>query len=69
VSQVQRTGEVRLLGVRTGRGDQTLWSPPRGRQLVRTDHLIVVATRAGLGWLLGRTASRPHTGQPPQIFA
>jgi Trk K+ transport system NAD-binding subunit len=68
-SSVQLAGEVRLLGIRTGRGDQMLWSPPRGRQLVRTDHLVVVATRAGLGWLLTQTASRPQTGQPPQLFA
>jgi Trk K+ transport system NAD-binding subunit len=54
VAQVQRSPGSRLLGIRTGRGDQTLWAPPQGRQLVRTDRLIVVATRAGLGRLLAR---------------
>jgi Trk K+ transport system NAD-binding subunit len=69
VFKAQLHGETRLLGVRTGRGDQVLWSPPRGRQLVRTDHLIVVATRTGFGWLLEQTASRPHSERPPQLFA
>jgi Trk K+ transport system NAD-binding subunit len=57
VTQVQRGHESRLLGIRTGRGQQTLWAPPPGRKLVRTDHLIVVATRAGLGRLLAHTAA------------
>ena len=48
---------------------QVLWSPPGARKLVRTDHLIVVATRTGFGWLLDQTASRPHSERPPQIFA
>jgi Trk K+ transport system NAD-binding subunit len=57
VADLAEVPGVRLLGIRTGRGTQTLWAPPRGRQLVRTDHLVVVATRAGLGALLARTAS------------
>ncbi len=48
---------ARDLGIRTGRGDQTLWVPPLGRPLARTDRLIVVATRAGLGQLLARTVA------------
>jgi Trk K+ transport system NAD-binding subunit len=52
VAHIQRARQIRLLGIRTGRGEQTLWAPPRGRRLVRTDHLIVVATRTGLGHLL-----------------
>ncbi len=55
VGEIQQAHEIRLLGIRTGRGQQTLWAPPRGRQLVRTDSLVVVATRAGLGRLLART--------------
>jgi Trk K+ transport system NAD-binding subunit len=57
VADVQHSRESRLLGIRTGRGEQTLWAPPLGRQLVRTDHLIVVATRAGLGHLLARSVA------------
>lgn len=60
VVQIQRSEGARLLGIRTGRGEQTLWAPPLGRPLVRTDRLIVVATRAGLGQLLARgVASEP----------
>ncbi len=57
VVEVQRTDGARLLGIRTGRGDQTLWAPPLGRPIVRTDRLVVVATRAGLGQLLARGAA------------
>jgi Trk K+ transport system NAD-binding subunit len=61
VVQIQRTEGARLLGIRTGRGDQTLWAPPLGRPLVRTDRLIVVATRAGLGQLLARSVAPEPT--------
>ena len=62
VAEINRPGESRLVAVRTGRGTQTLWAPPRGRQLVRTDRLLVVATRSGLGRLLTMTVagSAPH---------
>ncbi|MCU1658746.1 MAG: hypothetical protein JWO57_3402 [Pseudonocardiales bacterium] len=65
VSEVFRPHEVRLLGVRTGRGEQVLWSPPSGRKLARTDRLLVIATRAGLGRLLVRLAPGEN---PPQPF-
>ena len=65
VSEVSRPHEVRLLGVRTGRGDQVLWSPPAGRQLARTDRLLVIATRAGLGRLLARLTPGQN---PPRPF-
>jgi Trk K+ transport system NAD-binding subunit len=65
VSEVSRPHEVRLLGVRTGRGDQVLWSPPSGRKLARTDRLVVVATRAGLSRLVARLAPGQN---PPQPF-
>ena len=55
-AQLNRPGETRLLGIRTGRGDQTLWSPPGARQLLRTDRLIVLATRDGLSWLTDATS-------------
>jgi Trk K+ transport system NAD-binding subunit len=59
VSELNRTHETRVVGIRTGRGDQTLWSPPTGRQLVRTDRLVVLATRAGLSWLLAVSGANP----------
>jgi Trk K+ transport system NAD-binding subunit len=61
VVQIQRAEGARLLGIRTGRGDQTLWAPPPGRPLVRTDRMIVVATRAGLGQLLARSVAAEPT--------
>jgi hypothetical protein len=46
-----------------------LWSPPIGRRLLRTDRLIVVATRAGLSDLLIRTtpAAEPSPRAPSLI--
>ncbi len=63
--EVSRPQEVRLIGVRTGRGRQTLWSIPERRPLVRTDRLLVVATRAGLANLLERAAGVPN---PPPLI-
>ena len=56
VSALNRPHEVRLLAIRTGRGQQVIWAPSPGRRLVPTDQLIVVATRSGLGHLLAETA-------------
>jgi Trk K+ transport system NAD-binding subunit len=64
VAEVNRPGGVRLLAIRTGRDDQVLWFPTGGRRLVRTDRLIVVATRAGLGRLLINTRT-PRTLPTP----
>lgn len=61
---VGRPYEVRLIAVRTGRAGQTLWSLPERRPLVRTDRLLVVATRNGLAGLLARTAASPN---PPPL--
>ncbi|MFC3500667.1 potassium channel family protein [Micromonospora krabiensis] len=56
-------GRVRVIAMRTGRAGQTIWSLPDRRPLVRTDRLIVVATRAGLAELLPRTV--PSADPPP----
>jgi voltage-gated potassium channel Kch len=61
---VSQPGQNRLLAVRTGRGEQTLWRPPARRKLVRTDRLLVVATRTGLADLLRRTAAAAN---PPPL--
>jgi hypothetical protein len=63
--EVNEPGRARLLAVRTGRGRQTLWRPPERRKLVRTDRLLVVATRVGLASLLHRTAGVPNP--PPMV--
>lgn len=62
---ISRPHEIRLFGIRTGRGDQTLWSLPNNRPLRRTDRLLVVATRAGLAELSARTAGVPHPPPAP----
>jgi Trk K+ transport system NAD-binding subunit len=67
VTAVDEPHRVRLLAVRTGRGEQTLWAPPSGRKLVRTDRLLVLATRTGLGHLLARTT--PRGGPRPPVSA
>ncbi|HEY2674653.1 MAG TPA: NAD-binding protein [Rugosimonospora sp.] len=68
-SEVNRPHETRLLALRTGRGAQTLWSPHQGRQLVRTDRIVVVCTRAGLGWLLTRCTPPPESAAPATVTA
>jgi Trk K+ transport system NAD-binding subunit len=61
--EAEQPRQVRLIAIRTGRGRQTLWAPPERRTLVRTDRLLVLATRAGLAALLARTAGA--TNPPP----
>jgi Trk K+ transport system NAD-binding subunit len=58
VSTVTREHAVRLLAVRNDE-NQVLWRPSDARPLRRTDHLIVIATRAGLSQLLADTATPP----------
>jgi Trk K+ transport system NAD-binding subunit len=64
IAALDRPHQARLLAIRTGRGAQTLWSPPRGRKLVRTDRLLVVATRTGLSRLLHETAPTWRASAP-----
>ncbi|MEH1169638.1 NAD-binding protein [Micromonospora sp. CPCC 205539] len=61
--EVSRPRETRVIAMRTGRAGQTIWSLPQRRPLVRTDRLLVVATRAGLAALLARTV--PSADPPP----
>ncbi|MET7951766.1 NAD-binding protein [Micromonospora sp. NPDC005324] len=56
---VTQPGRVWVIAMRTGRAGQTIWSLPERRPLVRTDRLIVLATRAGLAALLPRTVPSP----------
>jgi hypothetical protein len=41
-------------------GGPTQWAPALGRPIAPDEHLIVVASRAGLGRLLRRTAASPE---------
>ncbi|HEY2790971.1 MAG TPA: hypothetical protein VGJ28_01365, partial [Micromonosporaceae bacterium] len=54
VGEVQRAGQVRVVGIRTGRGSQVLWLPPVGRTLSRTDTILFVRNRDGLGDIMHR---------------
>ncbi|OKI62265.1 NAD(P)-binding protein [Micromonospora sp. CB01531] len=64
---LSQPGAVQVIAMRTGRADQTIWALPERRPLVRTDRLIVVATRAGLAALLPRTV--PSADPPPLAAA
>jgi Trk K+ transport system NAD-binding subunit len=64
MSALQRPHEALLLAVRTGR-QQVLWAPSPGRYIARTDHLVVVASRAGLSRLLAETA--PGSGSRDEL--
>ncbi len=57
VGDLQRPGVSRVIAIRTGRGAQVLWAPPAGRRLTRTDTLLAITNRDGLGDLLHRAAS------------
>ena len=66
VGAVNVDHESRLLGIRTGEG-QVLWRVSEGRPLRRTDRLIVIATRTGLGRLMARTET-PAEAEPQEPF-
>jgi Trk K+ transport system NAD-binding subunit len=51
----QDVGEARVLALVTDEGHDTVWAPPASRVLAAGDVLIVVATRLGLGRLLGKS--------------
>lgn len=67
VTEVDEPNQAKLLAVRTGRGAQTLWAPPHGRRLVRTDRILVVTTRTGLGRLLAQTRPAPESVRAPVV--
>jgi Trk K+ transport system NAD-binding subunit len=66
IEGLQREGEIRIIAIRTGRGDQVLWTPPPGRQLTRTDTLLAITNRRGLGRLIQRSTA---TGDPRPLAA
>jgi Trk K+ transport system NAD-binding subunit len=55
IAVADEVGEVRVIALNTDDG-RTVWSPPGDRVLRPEDVLVVVATRQGLGELLGRSA-------------
>jgi Trk K+ transport system NAD-binding subunit len=71
VAEAQRNGEARIIAVVVGEYRGATWAPRPGRELHPGDRLLVVATRAGLGRLLGQSTGQPDedTGQPDQQTA
>ena len=71
VGDLQHGGSARVVAIRTGRGAQVLWVPPSGRKLVRTDVILTVSNREGLGDLLYRAAapSEPVTASSEPLTA
>jgi Trk K+ transport system NAD-binding subunit len=67
IGVLNRPHEARLLAIRTGRGAQILWAPPQGRKLVRTDRLMMIATRRGLSRLLHDTAPTFRAAAPVPV--
>jgi Trk K+ transport system NAD-binding subunit len=58
VDDVHDRSDVRLIALRRRGGTAVDWSPKPGEELRPGDRLVVVATRAGLGRVLGRCRSR-----------
>jgi Trk K+ transport system NAD-binding subunit len=54
VSGVDEPGECRVIALRTG--DDWRWTPPADHRLAATERVVVIATRAGLGRALVRSA-------------
>jgi Trk K+ transport system NAD-binding subunit len=55
VAGAQQRGEARIIAVSAGEFRNAEWTPRPGRELRAGERLLVVATRAGLGRLLGQS--------------
>jgi Trk K+ transport system NAD-binding subunit len=55
VAGAQQRGEARIIAVSAGEFRNAVWKPRPERELVAGERLLVVATRAGLGRLLGQS--------------
>jgi Trk K+ transport system NAD-binding subunit len=55
VGDLSETGQVRVIGLRRDKAGNVEWMPEDGYGLAAADHLIVLATRSGLGQVLGRS--------------
>jgi Trk K+ transport system NAD-binding subunit len=59
-------GDVKVIAVSALGEPRPVWSPPADRILAAQDRLVVVATRAGLSWLLLLAgAAAPEVSAPP----
>lgn len=59
VAEAQQGGEVRIIAVSVGEFRNAEWRPGPERVLVAGERLLVVATRSGLGRLVGQSAGHP----------
>jgi Trk K+ transport system NAD-binding subunit len=59
VAEAQRRGEARIVAVSVGEFRNAEWRPGPERVLVAGERLLVVATRSGLGRLVGESAGQP----------
>jgi Trk K+ transport system NAD-binding subunit len=66
VADVNRPGEARLLAIRNGQDDQTVWLPAVDRRLASTETLVVVANRSGFNRLLTDTRAQVDPARGPE---
>ena len=59
VAEAQQRGEARIIAVSVGEFRNAQWRPGPERVLVAGERLLVVATRSGLGRLVGESAGHP----------
>jgi Trk K+ transport system NAD-binding subunit len=65
VSGAQQGGQARIIAVTRGEMRHAEWRPGPARQLRAGERLLVVATRAGLGRLLGQSTGYPDDDPVP----
>ena len=63
VAGAQHSGEVRIIAVTAGEYRDAVWAPDPDRELRPGERLLVVASRTGLGRLVGQSARYPD-GEP-----
>jgi hypothetical protein len=56
---IEASGEIRVVAVRSPAARDYLWRPDRGRHIGVGDKYVVLATRAGLGRHTGRVSPSP----------
>jgi Trk K+ transport system NAD-binding subunit len=65
VAAAQRGGEVRIIAVTAGEYRNAVWVPHPERELKAGERLLVVASRTGLGRMVGQSAGYPDEAPAP----
>lgn len=65
VAGAQGGGEVRIIAVTAGEYRNAVWAPDPDRELRPGERLLVVASRTGLGRLVGQSAGYPDEAPAP----